>query len=129
MKSGQKRKIKGDNRVFPFFIYPAKRLELFAMTGDHFPREFKDSDIEGDIREAFRVFDKEGNGFISTQDLMEVFHSSQAAMALIGVGRLVPAPLILWWYIFDVLTLVGSGDANHRRHSICRGSSGQTPSQ
>ena len=35
-------------------------------------REFKDSDIEGDIREAFRVFDKEGNGFISTQDLIEV---------------------------------------------------------
>ena len=42
------------------------------MTGDYSAREFKDSDIEGDIREAFRVFDKEGNGFISTQDLMEV---------------------------------------------------------
>ena len=40
---------------------------------DHFFREFRDSDIEGDIREAFRVFDKEGNGFISTQDLMEVY--------------------------------------------------------
>merc|ERR1712130_115430 len=38
-------------------------------------REFKDSDIEGDIREAFRVFDKEGNGFISTQDLMEVMQT------------------------------------------------------
>ena len=42
------------------------------MKGEYSAREFKDSDIEGDIREAFRVFDKEGNGFISTQDLMEV---------------------------------------------------------
>ena len=31
-----------------------------------FCREFKDSDIEDEIREAFKVFDKEGNGFIST---------------------------------------------------------------
>ena len=29
-------------------------------------RDFKDSDIEDEIREAFRVFDKEGNGFIPT---------------------------------------------------------------
>ena len=35
-------------------------------------REFKDGDIENEIREAFRVFDKEGNGFITSQDLMEV---------------------------------------------------------
>ena len=35
-------------------------------------REFKDSDIEDEIREAFRVFDKEGNGYITTPDLMEV---------------------------------------------------------
>ena len=35
-------------------------------------REFKDADIEDEIREAFRVFDKEGNGFITTPDLMEV---------------------------------------------------------
>ena len=28
-------------------------------------REINDTDIEEDIREAFRVFDKEGNGFIS----------------------------------------------------------------
>ena len=62
-----------------------KMLDLFSMTGEHFPREFKDSDIEGDIREAFRVFDKEGNGFISTQDLMEVSNSSQLAKALVLV--------------------------------------------
>ena len=35
-------------------------------------REFKDEDIEEEIREAFRVFDKDGNGFITTPDLMEV---------------------------------------------------------
>ena len=29
-------------------------------------REFKDSDVEDEIREAFRVFDRDGNGFIST---------------------------------------------------------------
>ena len=37
-----------------------------------FHREFKDSDVEDEIREAFRVFDKEGNGFISTAELAEV---------------------------------------------------------
>merc|ERR1719474_630371 len=35
-------------------------------------REMHDTDIEEEIREAFRVFDKEGHGFISTQDLTEV---------------------------------------------------------
>ena len=35
-------------------------------------REFKDSDIEEEVREAFRVFDREGNGFITTTDLAEV---------------------------------------------------------
>ena len=35
-------------------------------------REFKDCDIEEEIREAFRVFDREGNGFITVPDLMEV---------------------------------------------------------
>jgi Ca2+-binding EF-hand superfamily protein len=35
-------------------------------------REFKDSDIEEEIRNAFRVFDREGNGFITSQDLLEV---------------------------------------------------------
>ena len=37
-----------------------------------FAREFHDSDIEEEIREAFRVFDKEGNGFISTAELAAV---------------------------------------------------------
>ena len=38
-------------------------------------REFKDTDIEDEIREAFRVFDREGNGFISSVDLAEVMQS------------------------------------------------------
>ena len=35
-------------------------------------REFNDGDVEEEIREAFRVFDKEGNGFISTAELAAV---------------------------------------------------------
>ena len=29
-------------------------------------RDFNDGDIEDEIREAFRMFDKEGNGFITS---------------------------------------------------------------
>ena len=36
------------------------------------PREFKDSEIEDEIREAFKVFDKDGNGFISAAELRHV---------------------------------------------------------
>ena len=35
-------------------------------------REIPDCDIEEEIREAFRVFDKEGHGFIPVPDLTEV---------------------------------------------------------
>ena len=37
----------------------------FCWQNSHF-REFKDSEIEDEIREAFKVFDKEGNGFVKT---------------------------------------------------------------
>ena len=37
-----------------------------------FCREIHDSEIEDEIREAFRVFDREGNGFITVPDLTEV---------------------------------------------------------
>ena len=37
-----------------------------------FPREFKDSEIEDEIREAFKVFDKEGNGFVKTAGWSEL---------------------------------------------------------
>ena len=29
-------------------------------------RDFNDSDIEDEIKDAFRMFDKDGNGFISS---------------------------------------------------------------
>ncbi|CAH2224281.1 calmodulin [Pelobates cultripes] len=35
-------------------------------------RKMKDTDTEEEIREAFRVFDKEGNGFISAAELRHV---------------------------------------------------------
>lgn len=38
-------------------------------------RDFNDGDIEDEIREAFRMFDKEGNGFITSIDLMEIMTS------------------------------------------------------
>ena len=38
-------------------------------------RDFKDSDIEEEVREAFQVFDREGNGFITTPDLLEVMQT------------------------------------------------------
>lgn len=36
-------------------------------------RKMKDTDSEEEIREAFRVFDKDGNGFISAAELRCVF--------------------------------------------------------
>lgn len=38
-------------------------------------RKMKDSDSEEEIREAFRVFDRDGNGFISTAELRHVMTS------------------------------------------------------
>jgi calmodulin len=35
-------------------------------------RKMKDSDSEDEIKEAFRVFDKDGNGFISAAELRHV---------------------------------------------------------
>ena len=35
-------------------------------------RKMKDTDSEEEIREAFRVFDKDGNGFISAAELRSV---------------------------------------------------------
>merc|ERR1712241_1331288 len=38
-------------------------------------RDFNDGDIEDEIREAFRMFDEEGNGFITSGDLAEIMTS------------------------------------------------------
>lgn len=35
-------------------------------------RKMKDTDSEEEVREAFKVFDKDGNGFISSAELKHV---------------------------------------------------------
>lgn len=57
-------------------------MSLFLLSGNgtiDFPefltmmaRKMKDTDSEEEIREAFRVFDKDGNGFISAAELRHV---------------------------------------------------------
>lgn len=37
-------------------------------------RKMKDTESEEEIREAFKVFDKDGNGFISAAELRHVFY-------------------------------------------------------
>ena len=70
------------------FIYMYHRVSfihlvyLSSVTGNgtiDFPefltmmaRKMKDTDSEEEIREAFRVFDKDGNGFISAAELRHV---------------------------------------------------------
>ena len=38
-------------------------------------KKFKEGDAEEDMREAFNVFDKDGNGFISANELRQVMLS------------------------------------------------------
>lgn len=38
-------------------------------------KKYSEEDLEGDIREAFRIFDKDGNGFISASELRHVMTS------------------------------------------------------
>ena len=38
-------------------------------------RKMKDTDTEEEIKEAFKVFDKDGNGFISAAELRHVMTS------------------------------------------------------
>lgn len=45
-------------------------------------RKMKDTDSEEEIREAFRVFDKDGNGFISAAELRHVMTNLGEALSL-----------------------------------------------
>ena len=50
-----------------------------------------DEDIEDEIRDAFRVFDREGHGYISVVDLKDVLTHLGEKLSLeeceVGVGR------------------------------------------
>src|SRR5438045_8610184 len=56
-------------------------------------RKMKDTDSEEEIREAFRVFDKDGNGFISAAELRHV-------MTNLGKSRTFARP---WWLVVTLL--------------------------
>ena len=77
----------GDGFHFIYHLVDFRVMELtknlyFSETGNgtiDFPefltmmaRKMKDTDSEEEIREAFRVFDKDGNGFISAAELRHV---------------------------------------------------------
>merc|ERR1711972_519613 len=49
-----------------------KRYDRFPRILDDDGSYMKDTDSEEEIREAFRVFDKDGNGFISAAELRHV---------------------------------------------------------
>lgn len=53
-------------------------------------RKMKDTDSEEEIREAFKVFDKDGNGFISSAELRHV-------MTNLGASPLPALLSFAWW--------------------------------
>ncbi|XP_066262430.1 troponin C-like [Euwallacea similis] len=44
----------------------------FAEIAAHFLEEDDDANIQKELKEAFRLYDREGNGFISTKTLKEI---------------------------------------------------------
>ncbi len=51
-------------------------------------RKMKDTDSEEEIREAFRVFDKDGNGFISAAELRFVLKSYKYLIIYLNISFL-----------------------------------------
>lgn len=54
------------------FLYAGNGTIDFPEFLTMMARKMKDTDSEEEIREAFRVFDKDGNGFISAAELRHV---------------------------------------------------------
>lgn len=66
---------------FPGTLQSLKYASLPICTDDHtefltmMARKMKDTDSEEEIREAFKVFDRDNNGFISAAELRHVMTS------------------------------------------------------
>jgi Ca2+-binding EF-hand superfamily protein len=58
-----------------WFVYLGNGTIDFPEFLTMMARKMKDTDSEEEIREAFRVFDKDGNGFISAAELRLVLIS------------------------------------------------------
>jgi calmodulin len=56
-------------KISLFFIIQGNGTIDFPEFLTMMARKMKDTDSEEEIREAFRVFDKDGNGFISAAEL------------------------------------------------------------
>jgi EF-hand domain pair len=56
---------------FPVYITDSASTEFLTMMA----RKMKDTDSEEEIREAFKVFDRDNNGFISAAELRHVMTS------------------------------------------------------
>ena len=51
-------------------------------------RKMKDTDSEEEIKEAFKVFDKDGNGFISAAELRHVYVVTLCSSSMTNLGTL-----------------------------------------
>lgn len=69
---GKKQFIKFRNILNNFYYVSGNGTIDFPEFLTMMARKMKDTDSEEEIREAFRVFDKDGNGFISAAELRHV---------------------------------------------------------
>jgi calmodulin len=71
-------------------------------------RKMKDTDSEEEIREAFRVFDKDGNGFISAAELRHVM--TNLGEKLTDEEVTLNAFLSIYFNIFQVDEMIREAD-------------------